>query len=590
MKRNHKMYLFLVLALLTFGIWAVAIDLPNIFQAGETIRSAEVNANFEALNVGKQERVIDSCPAGSSIRLIKEDGSVDCEVDDLGTPGASGVDSLNAMTGAIVLQAGSNVAIDDSTPGQIVISAAGGTGGSGDITAVTAGTGLAGGGQSGDVSLSISASYQLPQSCSSGEITEWNGSAWVCGTDDVGAGGGGGDITAVAAGAGLSGGGTSGDVMLSVAGAGITTAMLADDSVGSAKIIDGAVGPQDLANGAVRKDNIAAAGADPGEVLGWNGSSLVWRDVAGLSLPYAGSTSTSSSTNAFWVTHNNGGTSGLFLSYATAGNIPALRGQNNGSGYGVYGQTSGSYGVYGRNLGGGDGIRGDSTSANKSGVYGRGENSTGYGVYGINVPTGNHGILGIPGSGVYGVGNGASHGVIGQANGSGNAGQFFGDVSITGNLTKASGSFMIDHPLDPENQYLSHSFVESPDMMNIYNGNITLDENGEAWIELPEWFEALNHDFRYQLTTIGGFAPVYVAQEIEKGRFMIAGGTAEMKVSWQVTGIRQDPYAVANPIQVEQWKAEADRGFYLHPEAYGLPAELGIGRAQPAEGFVQTTP
>ena len=104
-----------------------------------------------------------------------------------------------------------------------------------------------------------------------------------------------------------------------------------------------------------------------------------------------------------------------------------------------------------------------------------------------------------------------------------------GDVSIAGNLAKGSGSFKIDHPLDPENKYLSHSFVESPDMMNIYNGNVVLDEDGAAWVELPEWFEALNRDFRYQLTCIGGFAQVYIAEEIVNGRFKIAGGSPRIK-------------------------------------------------------------
>ena len=144
-----------------------------------------------------------------------------------------------------------------------------------------------------------------------------------------------------------------------------------------------------------------------------------------------------------------------------------------------------------------------------------------------------------------------------------------GDVSISGNLSKGSGSFKIDHPLDPQNKYLSHSFVESPDMMNIYNGNVILDDQGEAWVEMPDWFEALNRDFRYQLTCIGGFAQVYIANEIENRRFKIAGGAPGLKVSWQVTGIRQDPFAEKNRIQVEEEKSPEERGTYMHPSAYG---------------------
>ncbi|MFN0008420.1 MAG: hypothetical protein ACKVXR_10980 [Planctomycetota bacterium] len=143
-------------------------------------------------------------------------------------------------------------------------------------------------------------------------------------------------------------------------------------------------------------------------------------------------------------------------------------------------------------------------------------------------------------------------------------------VHVTGLLTKGGGAFTIDHPLDPRNKVLSHSFVESPDMMNVYNGNAVLDERGEAWIELPEWFEALNRDFRYQLTAIGAPGPdLHVATKIEGRRFRIAGGKGDLEVSWQVTGIRRDPFANANRVKVEEEKSAAQRGRYLHPEAYG---------------------
>ncbi|UCE17607.1 MAG: hypothetical protein JSV84_12065 [Gemmatimonadota bacterium] len=149
---------------------------------------------------------------------------------------------------------------------------------------------------------------------------------------------------------------------------------------------------------------------------------------------------------------------------------------------------------------------------------------------------------------------------------------FVSDVlQVQGILSKPAGSFKIDHPLDPENKFLYHSFVESPDMMNIYNGNVALDESGEAWVELPDWFGALNKDFRYQLTCIGGYAPVYVAEKIQSNRFQIAGGHSGLEVSWQVTGIRQDAYAEANRIQVEEDKSPEQRGTYLHPECFGKP-------------------
>jgi hypothetical protein len=183
--------------------------------------------------------------------------------------------------------------------------------------------------------------------------------------------------------------------------------------------------------------------------------------------------------------------------------------------------------------------------------------------------------------GVYGSVNSATncYGIYGYANQQANsfAGYFDGHVSVTGTLSKAGGAFRIDHPLDPENKYLQHSFVESPDMMNIYNGVANLDGNGEVTVVLPEYFEALNRDFRYQLTAIGAPGPnLYIAEEISGNTFKIAGGGPRTKVSWQVTGVRKDAYAERNRIQVELDKQPDQKGMYLHPEAFDLPAERGV--------------
>jgi hypothetical protein len=153
------------------------------------------------------------------------------------------------------------------------------------------------------------------------------------------------------------------------------------------------------------------------------------------------------------------------------------------------------------------------------------------------------------------------------------AGFFDGDVEVTGTLFKGAGAFRIDHPLDPENKYLSHSFVESPDMKNIYDGVAVLDAAGEAIVTLPDWFEALNQDFRYQLTPMGAAFVPYVAEEIAGNQFKIGGGIPGRKVSWQVTGIRHDAYANAHRIQVEELKPSAAMGTYLHPDAFGQPVE-----------------
>jgi hypothetical protein len=164
------------------------------------------------------------------------------------------------------------------------------------------------------------------------------------------------------------------------------------------------------------------------------------------------------------------------------------------------------------------------------------------------------------------------------------AGRFYGHVEVNGLLSKAGGSFKIDHPLDPENKYLSHSFVESPDMKNVYDGVTKLDGNGEAIIEMPDWFSALNRDFRYLLTPIGSAAPgLFIAEELANDRFKIAGGAPGMKVSWQVTGIRQDAWANKNRIPVEEVKPERERGSYLHPEAFGKEEERGVNWAREPE-------
>jgi hypothetical protein len=138
-----------------------------------------------------------------------------------------------------------------------------------------------------------------------------------------------------------------------------------------------------------------------------------------------------------------------------------------------------------------------------------------------------------------------------------------GNLVVGGSISKGSGSFRIDHPLDPDNKYLYHSFVESPDMKNIYDGIAVLDEHGEATITLPNWFEALNQDFRYQLTCVGGYAPVYVSSEVSGNQFRVAGGRPGLKVSWQLTGIRHDAYANAHRIQVEVDKPASERGTTL---------------------------
>ena len=248
---------------------------------------------------------------------------------------------------------------------------------------------------------------------------------------------------------------------------------------------------------------------------------------------------------------------GIFGTTASTAGVGALGAATaaSGSTYGVYGSTVSPAGIS---------VYGTATSG--TGVAGGSSGSSGYGVYGENAATTGNAIgvygntLSPAGIGVSANATAGGTALLAIATGGGMAAQFTGPVKITGNLTvtgtvsKGGGSFRIDHPLDPEHKYLYHSFVESPDMMNIYNGVVTLSRRGDAVVPLPEWFEALNRDFRYQLTCIGGFAPVYVASEVSGNQFKIGGGKPGMKISWQVTGIRKDAFANEHRIPVEESK------------------------------------
>jgi hypothetical protein len=178
----------------------------------------------------------------------------------------------------------------------------------------------------------------------------------------------------------------------------------------------------------------------------------------------------------------------------------------------------------------------------------------------------------------YSTAGNSAYGVYAAASGGGTnlAGLFDGNVNVLGNLSKGGGTFKIDHPQDPANKYLIHSFVESPDMMNIYNGNTVTNNNGEAEIILPAYFEAENKDFRYQLTVIGKDARVFVKQEIQNNTFAIKSSEPNTKVSWQVTGVRNDAWANANRVIPEVEKKENEKGKYLYPILEGKSTELGI--------------
>lgn len=302
---------------------------------------------------------------------------------------------------------------------------------------------------------------------------------------------------------------------------------------------------------------------------------------------------------------------------SNAGNRSAVVARNTGGGFGVYADVTGNgYGVWARS--GGQALHGE-TTGNADAVVGRNTTTGRSGVYGLNTgngfgvtgrSTGGVGVLGesagdngVQGqsssggdSGVYGLNTNGGFGVAGRTNANsgifsavfgentagGYAGYFAGATNTRGTNSASLGTYTIDHPQDPANKYLNMSAMSGPEAMNVYNGNVTTNASGEATVTLPGYVEALNKDFRYQLTVIGTFAQAIVSSEIQKNSFTIKTDKPNVKVSWQVTGVRQDPYAAQNQAEVEQAKPDVERGYYRHPEVYGQPDSKSVeGAYQP---------
>ncbi|MBD3348869.1 MAG: hypothetical protein GF400_06695 [Candidatus Eisenbacteria bacterium] len=272
---------------------------------------------------------------------------------------------------------------------------------------------------------------------------------------------------------------------------------------------------------------------------------------------------------------------GKFTATTPDSTTRAVSGVVSGSGSvdatGVYGYSvpEDGYGVGGSFEGGATGVEGLVFPAWD------GPDDAYYGVHGF-ADGGEADNIGISGYARDGYNN---YGIYGHASGATNAdyaGYFYGDVHIIGTLTGGKAGMKIDHPLDPAGSYLEHAYVGSDELLNVYSGNVMLDAGGEATVELPEWFEALNGDIRYQLTAVRAPGPsLYVAQKVANGAFRIAGGEPGSEVSWQVTGVRRDLYAEEVGFEAEHRKASHDAGKYAHPEVRGMPRSAGIGYVEP---------
>jgi hypothetical protein len=582
-------------------------------------------------------------------------------------------------------------------------------GGSGGITGITtaSGSGLMGGGTSGTLNLS------LLTSCSSGQVLAWNGSTWACASLK-----GGGTVTSVGSGTGLTGGPITTSGTLSIDTKKVPLLAAANTFTGN-QTVNGNVGVTGVISGAaylIGTDLFAFGSKNTNAFLGYAGNTtMTGTENVGTGLNALAYNTTGFANTAIGFTalvnnttgnlntalgnasllHNTTGIQNTAvgvnalalngtgvdntaigvgaLIYNTAGGssvavgFEALAENASGNGntsvgsYALEWTTTGSYNT-GLGFNAGFPIDKSSMTADNNtfvGAYaqpstGTLANASGIGAYaavsasntmvlgsinGVNGATSNvkvgigttapvsslhvltagttpigvvYPLDAIGGecsssgcTGVNGISTGpVSAGVFAEATGNnsaalvafatGNAttaGKFTGNVNITGTLTKGSGSFKIDHPLDPANKYLYHSFVESPDMMDIYNGNVVTDKRGLASVELPDWFEALNRDFRYQLTVIGQFAQAIVVKEVSNHQFTIKTNKPSVKVSWQVTGIRQDAYANAHRIPLEEVKPPQEQGHYLHPELFGAGPEKSVNARppQPSAGTLAHT-
>jgi hypothetical protein len=253
----------------------------------------------------------------------------------------------------------------------------------------------------------------------------------------------------------------------------------------------------------------------------------------------------------------------------------AILGKTTGAAYGVTGEAvSGSNteaAVFGNNRrnNGGSGVLG----IGFNGVTARTGNSSGYAVFAENTdnitPLGNG--VGVSGKGFYGV--------YGEDRYAGNQNGAYG-VYANGNMG-ASGTktFNIDHPKDPKNKFLRHFSMESNEVLNVYRGTTAFDANGNAMIELPDYFNDINKNISYQLTPVGAYMPLFVKEKVNsENKFEVSGGDPGKEVSWAVYAERNDLYLKKHPEQraVEIEKRASEKGKYLIPSLYDAKPEKGI--------------
>ena len=361
---------------------------------------------------------------------------------------------------------------------------------------------------------------------------------------------------------------------LTAGGTGVRGNASGVDSVGVIGSTSGsgqAAGVHGLASNTALAGVLGTHLAGTGQVFG-----VVGRTQSTSGVGVVGNATAIAAANGVGVSGNSQGTGAGAAGVIGSGPLKGVRGTATSvNGVGVQGENLSSTGGRAN-----AGVVGTASSADAIGVVGSSPatSGAGIGVAGTSVGATGIGVLGsglgasgigVQGSGVIGISS------IGTLTVAGNA-QVSGVVSAAA-VVAGTKSFRIDHPLDPGNKYLVHSCVESDERRNVYDGTVRLGAGGTATVQLPDWFEALNGDVRYQLTPLGAPMPdLHVSAEVADGRFGIAGGAPGKSVSWMLTGVRRDAYAAANPLEVVVAKRGAEKGRYLHPELFGADRRRSI--------------